>query len=69
MSRGELGLYNTRQLTKALLRQLVKQVRVRETDIFVRDGSARMIDHEIEPETHRRFAHRWDGEVVDMSNL
>jgi uncharacterized protein (DUF362 family) len=38
------GLYNTPQLTQALLRQLVKQVRVREADLVVYDASRLMSD-------------------------
>jgi hypothetical protein len=30
------------------------------------DGSAHSIAYEIDPATHRAFAHRFDGDVVQM---
>ncbi len=33
------------------------------------DGSVQFVGYDIDPETHRRFASRMDGEVADASNL
>jgi prepilin-type processing-associated H-X9-DG protein len=33
------------------------------------DGSVHSIAYEIDPITHRRLAHRFDGDVVDMAGL
>ncbi len=48
------GLYNTPQLTQALLRQLVKQARVREEDIVVFDAS-RLANDTIFLRAHAEF--------------
>ena len=48
------GLYNTPQLTLALLRQLVKQARVREEDIVVYDAS-RLVNDSIFLPCHAEF--------------
>ena len=52
--RPSLGLYNTPQLTKALLRQLVKQAGVRESDIVVSDAS-RLTNDPIFTTCHTEF--------------
>jgi hypothetical protein len=50
----EQGLYNTPQLTMALLRQLVNQARVCQTDIVVYDAS-RFVNDSIFIPAHAEF--------------
>jgi hypothetical protein len=61
-----LGLYNTPQLTMALLRQLVEQAGVRETDLVVYDGSRFVNDSIFLPASNEfpgiRFEDRDGGE-------